>query len=200
MKKITIKWLKKHKACVSLDDMKQAEKIGDIKKIINKLIKDSRLKDANWLITKYMNKKQNLQYAIFVAELVLYIFEKKYTSDNRPRKAIKTVKKYLKNPIGKNKAAAAAAADAAFYAVYAVYINTDVAVAATAIAAATAAAAAVYAVYAVYINTDVDAAAAADIAAVAAANADTAAATAAANAIRIKILKYGLKIIYGEIK
>ena len=176
MRKITAKWLTKLDACCSDEEKKEAEAIGDIKKIIDKLIKADRLDDANWLITRYMKKMQRVEYAIFAARQVLHIFEEKYPGDNSPRLAIEAAEKYLKSPTRKNKAAAAdayaAAADA------------------YAAAAAYAADAAAYAAYAAA----ADAYAAADAAD--AADADAAAYATARKQMQIKILKNGLKIIY----
>jgi len=57
-----------------------------------------------------MSKMQKVQYAVFAAEQVIDIYEKKYPDDERPRKAIKAAKDYLKSPSKKTKAAADAAA------------------------------------------------------------------------------------------
>jgi len=54
-------------------------------------------------------KEDSVSLAIFAAELVIDIYEKKYPNDDRPRKAIEAAKNYLKNP----SASAASAADAA---------------------------------------------------------------------------------------
>jgi hypothetical protein len=68
-----------------------------------------------------MTKEQRVQYAIFAAEQVIHIYEKKYPEDKRPRQAIEAAKAYLENPCAKTKAAAAAAAYAAYAAAYAAY-------------------------------------------------------------------------------
>ena len=57
-------------------------------------------------------KEDSVSLAIFAAELVIDIYEKKYPKDDRPRKAIEAAKEWLKNP----SAAAANAAKAAVYA------------------------------------------------------------------------------------
>lgn len=170
--KITEKWLKKKKACFSSLNyvVKNNYMEMEIDSFIRKLIKEKRLSDADWLITKSMNKKQNVLYAVFAAELVINIFEKKYPQDKRPRKAIETAKRYVKRPCKQTKNTAHAAAYAAHAAAYAAYADAD--------ACAAAADAAAYAY-------------AAD-AALAAADA------CAAATIKIKILKNGLKIIKGK--
>ncbi len=66
-------------------------------------------------------KKDSVSLAIYAAELVINIFEKKYPKDKRPRKAIEAAKKWLENPIKKNANAAAHAADAAYAAAHAAY-------------------------------------------------------------------------------
>lgn len=191
MKKITIKWLQKHKACCSYEDMQEAEKIGDLNKIINALIKNERFFDANWLISRYMTKIQCIEYAIFAAEQVLYLFEDTFPEDNRPRNAIKAAKKYLNTSIKEN-AAANVAANAADNAANAAYANAAYAAAYAAYAATYAAAyaanAAAYAVDAAYANV-----------AYAADNADNAD-NANANVVKlkIKILKKGIYILEQE--
>ena len=130
--------------------------------------------------------KMYVSYAVFAAELVLPIYEKKYPEDKRPRQAIEAAKKCIIDPSPENKNAAAtahayaavaayaaaaadaayAAADAAYAAhVYAAYAAAD---------AATAAADAAYAAYAAY------------------------AAALAAHAVRLKILDYGIKLLRSE--
>jgi hypothetical protein len=98
------------------------------------------------------NNKVRILFAIFCAESVLDLFEKKYPNDDRPRKAIEATKEYLKNPIEKN---AAAAAYATVYAAYAAADAADAAVYAAACAAA---------VYAAAVYAAADAADAADAA------------------------------------
>jgi hypothetical protein len=124
---------------------------------------------ANWIIVRFMTHEQKIQYAIFAAEQVIDIYEKKYTNDARPRKAIESAKNYFKDKSVKNKKAAYAAADAAAAAAAAAYAAADA-------AAAAAAAAAAYA-----------AADAADAAADAAA--------AAKKELQNKILEYGIKLL-----
>tara|TARA_R100000656_G_scaffold99611_1_gene72277 strand:- start:44 stop:469 length:426 start_codon:yes stop_codon:yes gene_type:complete len=67
-------------------------------------------------MTKDFNRKQNIKLAIYSAELVLHLFEKKYPQDKRPRKAIAAAKKCLKSNTEENRSAAAHAADAAAHA------------------------------------------------------------------------------------
>ena len=58
-------------------------------------------------------KRDSVALAVYAAEQVIDIFEKKYPDDQRPRKAIEAAKEWLKNPTPENRAAAVvAAADA----------------------------------------------------------------------------------------
>jgi hypothetical protein len=58
-------------------------------------------------------KKDSVELAIYAAQLVIDIYEKKYPNDDRPRKAIEAAIEYVKNPNKKNMAAADAARAAA---------------------------------------------------------------------------------------
>ena len=116
MKIITLKLLQKLNACNSA--IKLAKKEGltfnSEQDVINRCMELDHFDYANWLIVRLMSKMQKVQYAVFAAEQVINIHEKKYPDDERPRKAIEAAKDYLKNPSKKTKAAAAAAADAAY--------------------------------------------------------------------------------------
>jgi hypothetical protein len=62
----------------------------------------------------HWTKKDSLQFAIYSAELVINIYEKKYPNDDRPRKAIEAAKKVLQKDTKANRAAAGAAEAAAW--------------------------------------------------------------------------------------
>jgi len=146
---ISKEWLKEKSACVDGVKWFLEQKETDGLKIVKKLMKENQLSWANWLICRVFNYKQRVQYAVYAAEQVIHIFEKKYPDDKRPRNAIEAAKECIKNPNAKNKKAA-------------------------------------------------DAAAYADAAADAAAAAAAADAAAAAAAMRIKILKFGVKLSQGK--
>ena len=174
--KLSLEILQKHGACS--EGVKWYQENGEsetvertVEKLINATNTPNKLNWANWLIARMLSIKDKIRYAIYAAEQVIDIFEKKYPDDKRPRNAINAAKKYLKNPSLKNKnaanaanAAAYAAADAAAYAAYA-----------AANAAANAA------------NAAANAANAAD----AAANA----ADAAAYEMKMKIINYGVSLL-----
>jgi hypothetical protein len=185
--RITAKWLKKKRACTSDEENRQAEEIGDVRLVVEELMKQDRFNDANWLITRKLNVDENRMYAINAAKLALPIFEKEFPDDNRPRKAIEAAEKYLKHKTKKNKKALIRAAAVAYAAVAYAYV----AAAAEAAADAAVAAADADAVAA-------EAAVAAADAAVAAADAAEAADDAVAN-IKKDIINYGLKLLYEEV-
>ena len=180
-KNITLKWLEDHNACSDGVEWFKAQSKKNEVDIINDLIKDDELDWANWTVARRLPSKDRIRYAIYAAGQVLALYENKHPSDNRPRLAIRAARAYLKNPSTTNKNAAANAA-------YAAYAATDAADAAYAAYAAYAAADAAYAAtHAAYATAD----AAAD-----AADAATHAAYAAADAaMKIKILKYGIKLL-----
>jgi len=151
---------------------------------IAKLMENNRFSDANWLITKLFDKMQSVKYAVFAAEQVLNIYEKKYPKDDRPGLAIETAKKYLENPNAKTAYAARAYAEATAAAAYVAYA----AAADATYAAADATAAAAYAAAAAD-----DAAYAADAAAYAARAG--AAVGAAAGDIKTSIINFGLELL-----
>ena len=140
--KITEKWLVKKGACLAGVEAFKNQKEKDSLKILKNLIRVKKLAWANWLVARVMTYKQYVSYAVFAAEQVIGIFEKKYPDDNRPRAAINAAKKCIKNPTKKNKAAAdAAATDAAYAAADAAYAAADAAYTADAAYAAADAAA-----------------------------------------------------------
>ena len=113
------------------------------------------LKDKYWFVCrKLATKEHNQEITIAVAEIVLPIYEKRYSNDSRPREAIDAAKQYIAGHISIEKlmekmraAACAAAADAYAYAyaAYAAAAAADAAAAAAAAAAIYAAATAIYA-------------------------------------------------------
>jgi len=187
--KITLEKLKKLRACKEGIEWFQAQKETLLDRVCNALLKDNHADWADWLIVRCMTKKQQVQYAVFAAEQVIHIFEKKYPEDKRPRKAIEAAKTWLLKPSSSAADAAADAADAAAAAAAAAYAAAAYAAAAYAAASSAAAAAAA----------DAYAAAAAD-----AADAYAYAAAADANAadarkdVQIKIINYGLKLLEEE--
>jgi len=115
IKTITLKWLQSKDACKESIEAWHKETDHGTLATLNRLVVKNP-KWGNWLICRLMNKKQAVQYAIFAAEQVIDIYERKYPNDKRPRNAIEAAKAYLKNPSKKTKAYAADAGYAATYA------------------------------------------------------------------------------------
>ena len=110
--KITDKWIAENNPCIEAIDWWDKKERNPIK-ILKLLIKEKKYNWANWFIVRIMEYKDCVSYALYAAECVLDIFEKKYSNDKRPREAIEVAKKCRDNPNEENKAAADAAAHAA---------------------------------------------------------------------------------------
>jgi len=196
---ISLDWLKEVSACSEGKDWFAAQKETDGVKVLKKLLKEDHWDWANWTIYRMFTKEQKIQYAIFAAEQVISIFEKKYPDDKRPREAIKAARAYLKDPSEKNKKATYAAANAANAATYAAnaatYAAANAANAAANAAYAAANAAAYAAANAANAAANAAAYAAANAATYAAANAAANAANAANAAMKKKIIEYGISLV-----
>ena len=125
--KITLEFLKEKSACSEGVAWFKAQKETNSIKVLRALMKDDKWNYANWLIVRVMTYKQYVSYAVFAAEQVIEIYEKRNPEDDRPRKAIEAAKKCISNPSKENTAAAATAAYAASYAADASYAATAVA-------------------------------------------------------------------------
>ena len=113
--KITLKYLQAQSACnEGVEFVQENGFIGmEAKDFILKLIEHKKLDWANWLSVRVLNKLDKVRYAVYAAEQVIDIYEKKYTNDDRPRKAIEAAKNYIENPSRENAADAADSAAAA---------------------------------------------------------------------------------------
>ena len=111
--KITKKWLKEQGACSEGVDWFMAFGKTDSVDVISGLLEAERFNWANWLIVRLLNRKDKIRYAIFAAEQVIFLFEKKCPKDKRPRNAIDAAKAVLKKDTKETRAAAMAAALAA---------------------------------------------------------------------------------------
>ena len=173
IKKFSKESLRKHSAGEAVMSWFLSQKETSPTKVVKALIKESHLDWANWAVVRCMTYEQYVAYAVFSAEQVIDIYEKENPEDKSPRQAIEAAKKCIKNPSKKNKDAAYAVGGLAF-------------------AAANPADAAAYA--AAFAATYADNAAYAYAAAEAAADAADAA-DAAGNKMRLKIIRYGLKLL-----
>lgn len=120
---INKEWLEEHEACddgidwfVNYYPNNNVEAVELVKHLAG-----HRFDWANWLISQCLTRQQRIVYAIYAAEQVIDIFEKKYPDDNRPRKAIEAAKEYIENPSKETAIATNNAADAARCAVYTAY-------------------------------------------------------------------------------
>ena len=122
--KITKSWLQKEGACSKAVDWFVEQNEQDAEKLLSLLIKQKKPLDwANWTLVRKMTHEQKVNYAVFIAEQALNIFEEKYPDDRRPRQAIEAAKAWVDNPTKQNKKAA----DAAAYVAYAAYAAADAA-------------------------------------------------------------------------
>jgi len=181
---ITKRWLIRQQACWEGIDWFLTQKNREPRALLRALIKENQpLEWGNWFLSRKLKRIDKVRYAVYAAKQVLGLFEEEYPNDDRPRKAIKAVEKYIKNPTKKNKEAAYAVA-------YAAYAAADAAAHAAACAAyAARAARAAYAAYAAYAAADAARAACAACAAYAAAYA------ADKTKLQIKICRYGLRLL-----
>jgi hypothetical protein len=145
MKNITKTWLKEKGACSDGTQWFIEQKETNAIKVLNKLVTEKHLDWANWTVTKLLMHKQQIAYAVFAAEQVLDVYERRHTNEKAPRKAIKIAKLVLKQNTAVNRSAANAAANAANAAAYAANATYVAGAANAAYAAAYAADAAAYA-------------------------------------------------------
>ena len=205
---ITKEWLKSKSACIEGYEwfLKQKGFYTGIEviKLLEMLVDDDHWDWANWVIVRVMTRPQYLAYAIYAAEQVIDIYEKKYPKNDRPRKAINAAKEVLRSDTVGNRAAARVAAWAARVAAWAARAEwaewaAGAARAAGAAWAAWAARAAAWAARAEWAARAAGAAAeaAARVAEAAewATEAARAAEAAANNSMRRKILDYGISLL-----
>jgi len=200
---LTKQILENHRACsegmewyISNDEPETVEKT--IEKLLDS-DEHEKFVWSNWLLSHVLPADDKIRYAIFAAELVIDIFEKRFPEDKRPRNAIESARKYLSHKDATAYDAVRVAARAAYVAAYdGAYDETRVAAYAAAYAARAAAR------VAAYDETRV----AAYVAAYAARAARDAARAAAAYAARVaraadeayvatytKIINYGLSLL-----
>ena len=112
-KTLTVEWLTELNACAVGMRWFKAQKETDSSKVLEKLLAEDQWDYFRWLAVRLMDKPQCVQWAIYCAEQVIGIYEKKYPDDVRPRKAIEAAKAYLANPCDATKKAASSATYAA---------------------------------------------------------------------------------------
>lgn len=135
---ITKEWLSEKRACPDGVEWFEGQKESAALTVLQKLRSKNKWNWFKWLTARLMTHHQRVEWAIFVAEQVIDIFEKKNPKNDRPRKAIEAARAFLKGKATKEEchaaasaaSAAAAAADAdasAYAAAYAAYTAADAA-------------------------------------------------------------------------
>ena len=114
IQKITLDLLKEKGVCKEAVNWFKRQKKSEPLEVLEALISENKLSWASWSIVRLMTYEQYVSYAVFSAEQVIGIFEKKYPEDTRPRKAIEAAKECIEDPSIKNKKLAAAAYAAAY--------------------------------------------------------------------------------------
>ena len=142
--KITKEWLVEKEAC--RDDVKYflEKKLENIEalELIDRLIKDNKLRYANWFIPHLLTHREQVQYAVFAATPAVDIFEKIDKKEKAPREALEAAKNWLENSNEENKKSCKVAVRAAAWAAAEATLAAAGAARAAAWAAAWAAAAA----------------------------------------------------------
>lgn len=112
--KITKAWLNRRGACSAGVEGFEKSGLTEASEVMAGLLKENRREWANWLIARLLDRKDKIRYAVFAAEQVIEMFEKKYPEDKRPRQAIEAAKAVLKKNNDKTRVAAGDAAVAAW--------------------------------------------------------------------------------------
>jgi hypothetical protein len=109
--KITKSWLKKKSVCPNFYDYFAIEyKRGvELTQLLSDLKEDGKIEWSWWLLKQVLTKRKAVEIAIYAAESVLTVLEKKYPKDKLTKKAIETAKAWLKNPCEKTRLAARSA-------------------------------------------------------------------------------------------
>jgi len=101
--KITTELLESLNACQSGIDLVATYPDKDHEAVIRRLVADDHWDYANWLLPRLMDYRGYVSYAVYAAELVLPIWEKKYPDDPRPHEAIEAAKRCIDAPSENNK-------------------------------------------------------------------------------------------------
>jgi len=116
MKTITEAWIEEHHPCE--DGVKWYKSRTDKSPLglLDGLISEKRYEWGFRFMARILDRKDRIRYAVFAAEQVLGIFEKKFPDDKRPRLAIESAKKVLVKDTAETRYAAESAMFAARYA------------------------------------------------------------------------------------
>ena len=113
MKTITEAWIEEHHPCE--DGVKWYKSRTDKSPLglLDGLISEKRYEWGFRFMARILDRKDRIRYAVFAAEQVLGIFEKKFPDDKRPRLAIESAKKVLVKDTAETRYAAESAMSAA---------------------------------------------------------------------------------------
>lgn len=115
--KLTLEMLKEATKDQSIIDWFIGQNDTDFVSLINKAFEsgsENILDFFNFRIARLLDRTGKIKYAVFAAEQVIGIFEKKYPDDKRPREAIDAAKKAIENDTKENRKAADTAEDAVY--------------------------------------------------------------------------------------
>lgn len=117
---ITLQWFDRSRVSVSLYQWAQQEFQGhttlDSSVVINDLISDDRLDDANFIVVRLLTQSNKIRYALFGAEMCVNNFNSVIPNNNAPIESIKAIREYLANPTTDNAYKASIAANHSHYA------------------------------------------------------------------------------------
>lgn len=112
--KLTLEMLKEKTEDQSIIDWFIEQNETDLVLLINKSFESGReeiLDFFNRRIAHLLDRTGKIKYAVFAAEQVIGIFEKKYPDDKRPREAIEAAKKVIENDTKENQKSIAHSAE-----------------------------------------------------------------------------------------
>lgn len=99
---ITDEWIKQKSPCKEALEW-WSKKNKEPVDILEELIAAKKYSWANWFIVRVMTYHDYVSYAVYAAEQVVGIYEKKYPEDKRPRLAIEAARKCIEAPSEENK-------------------------------------------------------------------------------------------------
>ena len=113
LKTITEAWIKERQPCEEGRKWYNSRTDKTPLGLLDGLIAEKRYEWSNWFVSRILDHKDRIRYAVFAAEQVLDIFEKKFPDDKRPRLAIESAKKVLVKDTAETRSAARYAAESA---------------------------------------------------------------------------------------
>src|SRR3990167_6174398 len=89
---LTTDWLQQHHACSEGITWFTAQRKRSPIPVLRALEADDHWPWANWLIVRLMTYRQRVALAIYAAEQVLAVYERRHPTDRRPRQAIEAAR------------------------------------------------------------------------------------------------------------